>query len=355
MSFSCNVCHCVQVAKYIERGDGRRIQFCADCGMGTIEDPPESTEAFYEDGYYGQTAAGAVGYEDYAFTAEHGLLWVRLFIEAAKPYGGRVLDIGCADGFLLRRLVGPYECFGIEVNGSAAAQAARHDVTILSSDVADPSISVGKVGRFDVITSIATFEHVLDFSGAIRKCLDLLTHNGVLLFEVPLISDHRDNRDWFNSSYEHISYPTISGLQRLFDINSDAYFSGFESDIKGYGSTYIGAATRDPEMFASIDRLLRVMVQDGLKDLSVVETRLNLAYHLVHCFRPTPERVLALPALLDVAATPNLLKRLTQLWYGDSVRALEAEANSAQAQWMEKQATNWQNAYHELASTVQKS
>jgi SAM-dependent methyltransferase len=350
LEFHCNVCGCTGISKEIARGDGQGVLFCADCGMGVVGNPPKTTDGFYDDGYYGTVAADVPGYSDYAFTAEHGLLWCRLIIEALAPPGGRILDVGCADGFLLHRLSGPFERFGIEVNAGASEQAAARGITMIANDVYDPNVTGGAWGKFDAIASIATFEHVLDFREAVRTCLDLLAPAGLLLFEVPLISDHRDNSDWFQSSYEHIYYPTVSGLDCLFRAFRDVYFTGFETDIKGYGSTYIGVATRDASMFARAQRLFQATAQPGLDGLDVVETQLNLAYHVVHCFRPTPERVLALPILLDIAATPNLLKRLTQLWYAESVRAVERDVHFNASGFYEQDARNWQEAYHALAA-----
>ncbi len=351
LEFHCNVCGGTGISKKIARGDGQGVLFCADCGMGMVDNPPDTTDGFYEDGYYGTVAAGVPGYSDYAFTAEHGLLWCRLIIEALAPLGGRILDVGCADGFLLHRLSSRYERFGIEVNAAASAKAAAGGVTMIANDVSDPKVTGGFWGKFDVIASIATFEHVLDLRKAVQTCLDQLAPAGLLLFEVPLISDHRDNNDWFNSSYEHIYYPTVSGLDRLFSSFPGVYFTGFETDIKGYGSTYIGVATRDASMFARAQRLFQATDQAVLDGLDAVETQLNLAYHVVHCFRPTPERVLALPALLDIEAAPNLLKRLTQLWYGDSVLAVERDVYFDAFQFHQQDARNWQDAYHALAGT----
>jgi SAM-dependent methyltransferase len=316
-SFVCNLCGATAHDRRMRRGDGKAVLFCAECGFGVIEDPPASTEAFYADGYYGGEAADGSGYHDYAFTAEHTHLWSRLLVETLKPAGGRILDIGCADGFLLHRLRGPYERFGIEVNAAAAAVAAGRGVQILASDIADPALA--SAGRFDVVTAIATFEHVLDFRQAVATALDLLTRDGVLIFEVPLMSYRSDNKDWLNGSYEHIFYPTESGLERLFASFPGIRFAGFETEITGFSASYIGVAARDPSAFAEADRLLDAMSQETLTGLGPAERRLNLAYHVVHGFRPTPERIAALPELLEVAATPNLLKRLTQLWHDESL------------------------------------
>src|SRR5262249_17424841 len=114
---------------------------------------------------------------------------------------------------------------------------------------------------------------------------------------------------------------TISGLERLFGSFEGLQFHGFESDIKGYSSNYIGAASYNPEAFVRARTLLQAMHQPGLGGLDDTCTRLNLAYHVVHSIRQNGDRVLALPTLLAVARAPNLLKRITQLWYEDSLLA----------------------------------
>jgi SAM-dependent methyltransferase len=320
MQFRCNICGGAEVALRKTRGDGKQVLFCANCGMGVIEDAPASTDAFYAEGYYCRRTSDDLGYGDYSFTAEHGLLWVQLMVQALTPHGGRVLDVGCADGFLLNRLQGDYRRFGIEANVAAQAQARARGIIILGSDVLAASIGDG-AGPFGIITSIATFEHVLDFHGAVAVCLRQLAPSGVLLFEVPLLSATRDNKDWYHGSYEHIFYPTISGLERLFGSFEGLQFHGFESSIKDFSSSYIGAASYDPDAFARARTLLLAMHQPSLGGLDETGTRLNLAYHVVHCFRPNAERVIALPTLLAEAHAPNLLKRLTQLWYEDSMLA----------------------------------
>ena len=315
--FRCTVCGSSEIARSALRDDGVRVLFCADCGMGVVEHRPADTAHFYSDDYYRRAEASALGYADYEFTAEHALLWTRVLLERLFPAGGAVLDIGCATGFLLRRLGPTWDRAGIEANPSAARISAAAGIEILGDDVLVPGLAAAHRGRFDAITSIATYEHVLDIRAAVAASLEMLAPTGVLVLEVPLISANRGNADWYGSSFEHIFYPTERGLRSLFARFSGVHFTGFETAIVGYSSTFIGVATRDSGRFAEVSRLIAAMTADDPTALDEEDARLNLAYKVVHEFRPTPARVLRMPLLLDRYYSPNLGKRLMELWRGD--------------------------------------
>jgi glycosyltransferase involved in cell wall biosynthesis/SAM-dependent methyltransferase len=340
--FRCTICEGVLVARTEVRGDGAAVLFCAECGMGVIAQPPSKTTQFYRDCYYKQSGDSQRGYADYEFTAEHSLLWVDVLLGMLFPEGGAVLDIGCATGSFLRRLGGAWRKYGIEVNQAAAAVATASGVEIIADDVLDPGLAASNSGRFDVVTAIATYEHVLNLKSAVAASLAMLAPFGVLIFEVPLISETRDNSAWFGGSYEHIFYPTIAGIQALCSAFPGFRWRGFEVDVAGFASNYIGFATRDTAQFADIERLIAVMTSADPEHLSVDDAVLNLAFTVVHSFQPTPARVLRLPELLGRYSSINLLTRLTQLWHSDSVRAQSAD-------WHEQQARNWRTAadWHE--------
>ena len=323
--FRCTVCGSPEIARSTMRGDGVRVLFCAGCGMGVVEHRPADTAHFYTDDYYHRAEGSAHGYIDYEFTAEHGLLWTRVLIERLLPAGGAVLDIGCATGFLLSRLGPAYRRAGIEANPAAARIAAEAGIDVLGADVLAPGLAAAHRGAYEIITSIATYEHVLDIRAAIAASLEMLAPSGVLVLEVPVISPTRSNADWYGSSFEHIFYPTERGLRSLFASFPGVYFTGTETAATGFSSTYIGLATRDPARFAELGDLLAAMTADDPTSLAEDDARLNLAYRVVHEFRPTPARIIRLPLLLERYYSPSLGKRLMQLWYGDASRAALAE------------------------------
>ena len=345
MTFTCNTCKGTRYDRRELRGDGKGVLFCAVCGMGMVEDPPASTDFFYEDGYYGADQGDAAGYHDYELTASHTQLWVRLLIERLVSGPARILDIGCADGSMLSELPDRFDKAGIEANATAARKAAARGVVMLTNDIADPVVMAQK-GSFDVVSSIATFEHVLDMRGAIEIALALLKADGLLVLEVPLISETADNKDWYHGSYEHISYPTVRGMAHLLNSFAGLHWVGFEAPIKGFSSSYIAVATLSSSAFETARALVETMRSSG--DPAVLppeQQQLNLAYHLVRSFDPTPERVLALPALFEVTRSRALLRRLSQLWYDDCVKARQAE-------YFEQQASNWQAAWKGADQTM---
>ena len=329
MQFLCNICQSSTFSRRMLRDDGAGVLFCANCGMGMIEEVPQKTDHFYDDGYYGNDTGDQAGYHDYSLTSAHTQAWVSLMVGALRPQGGRILDVGCATGVLFSGLPATFKLFGIEVNGAAAAAASLHGITILGSDVADPRLANGNWGGFDVITSIATFEHVLDFRGAVTTCLNALEPDGVLIFEVPVISEVSHNRDWYGGSYEHIYYPTEHGMTNLFNSLAGIQWMGFENSMKGFSASYLGFATRSVETAARAKNLFKAMKNESLEGLNLEERRLNLAYQVVHRFQPNPERILSLPDLFDIMASPPLLRHMTQLWYADAVGAAAAQASAA--------------------------
>jgi glycosyltransferase involved in cell wall biosynthesis/GT2 family glycosyltransferase/SAM-dependent methyltransferase len=310
----CNVCESPNLQRLRQRSDGRWVLACSRCGMGVVEVRPEDLSTLYGDDYYFSEGSES-GYSDYAFTSEHGTAWAAALIRALAP-SGRVLDVGCADGHLLGKLLGSHECYGIEVNAAMAGRAKRGGVQVISRDVFDPQLPQRFAGFFDVISAVAVLEHVADLSSAVKALLAMLKPDGFCLFEVPLISESNSSDVWFHSSLEHIYYPTEKGLRFLFGEMLNLQLTGGEEIVKGYGSTYIGVFERPGGMAGpEFERLISVRPQH-LSGQSEKTARLLL--DVVHAAQTAPEQVGLLRSLRPVDINSPLIARLADLWSRDT-------------------------------------
>ncbi len=341
----CNACCGRRFTLMGQRSDGVDVLRCEACGLGVIDVVPSDLASLYDDAYYGVGGdEQAVGYSDYRFTAEHGLSWAAAIIRLIKP-GGRVLDIGCADGALLTKIPDSFERYGIEVNPLMAARAAEAGITIIGSDLLAPSIARDHCGSFDMITAIAVFEHLPDLRRGMQVALDLLKPDGVLLFEVPYISATHENRIWFESSLEHVYYPSGEALRLLVE-NLGGRLVGGEVYIQDFASNFVGLAARDAALIPGLHQLFDAL--NSNRDVAVPpEQRLaRIQLLLIHAARSTPELISGLPELLTGAANPPLVQRIEQLWQNDLRRLSALCQESAAAQTA--LAKDWSERYWTL-------
>ncbi|MFY9823779.1 MAG: class I SAM-dependent methyltransferase, partial [Thermoanaerobaculia bacterium] len=322
---ACPICGETSFGFLGERSDGVAVLQCEHCRMGVVAEHPVDTAAYYSDDYYSSPEASDAGYSDYAMVAAHSLAWVRELIGLLAA-GGKVLDVGCADGHLLRRLGATYERFGIETNEHLREHCERAGIRMLGADICDDSLPARYGGAFDVIAAIAVLEHVPDVRTALDRIRSLLAPEGVLLFEVPLLSATRDNRIWFNSSLEHVYYPTVEGLAFLFRDVFKLPLIGREVAIQGYGSTFVGLATRSPTRHRELASFFQRLLDAPVAALATRQERsFRFFFDLVHAAVTSGESVALLAEVEPASLTPELLHRLATLWGLDLARDSDAE------------------------------
>jgi SAM-dependent methyltransferase len=288
----CNICGCRELSILARRSDNLDVLICQHCSMGVLELFPNDTALLYGDDYYeSDKTAVASGYADYDANSEHGVLWATEIVKLITD-SGRVLDIGCANGFLLNALGFGYETFGIEANEKAANFAETIGVKIIGNDILDPKLLLEFASYFDVITAIAVFEHIEDFKGAVQAALKMLKPDGVLIFEVPLISENPDSNTWFTSSLEHLFYPTEKGLRYLFNNQLNTQMIGGELVIRDYASTFFGMATSsDSTLFRIKDIYEKIRFSLPI-DSTPAERRAQLLLKVIHAADSQPNNLL---------------------------------------------------------------
>lgn len=321
----CNICGSSEFRRLAERYDGIPVIACVRCGHGVVEHFPFDMDQLYSDQYFAAEPAAEYGYTDYEYTAEHGVAWAAALVRLLLPAGGRILDIGCADGHLLRKLPTGFDRFGIEPNAHAAEQAAAAGIHIAASDVLDPALHRTYGESFDAVLAIASFEHIVDFRGAVESAMGLLKPGGVLLFEVPLITEDGKPDTWFRTSLEHIHYPSERSLVYLFHDVLGVELAGSSLDIKDFAYTYIGAASKSSGVMRRVRDDFRRWLTASPASLSPEEARFRWLLDLIHAGNATPE-VLALYRHIEAGDwNPPLVRRIFELWMAQARRGASIE------------------------------
>jgi len=96
---------------------------------------------------------------------------------------GRLLDIGCAYGLLVRAASKDFEAFGMDISSFALSKSRRFCDGNVSKACA--SSLPFKDEAFDVVTLIDTLEHVSRLNQCLEDIARILKRRGVLMLQLP--------------------------------------------------------------------------------------------------------------------------------------------------------------------------
>jgi SAM-dependent methyltransferase len=315
--------------------------------MGYVEKYPAQIDEYYGDDYYyqdttSQVEAQTLSYGDYDTVAAVSLGW-GIFLTPYLHRSGKILDVGCANGYFLRQLDRQaFERYGIEVNRHMAEQCQAVGITIIGTDVCASDLIDRYAESFDIITGFAVLEHIPNITRALTNIKMMLRPDGVFLFEVPLISEQYPNTVWFRSSLEHIYYPTVSGIEALFERVFGRWPAGQVTYIKDYGCTYVGMIAKEDATHLRLEQLFAYFfgsVPDELDPVPRELARFKFLFDVVYAadIERVDERVFA--AIPPESLTQADLRRVFALWRRD-IRGTAAlqEATS----WLQEQRARWE-------------
>jgi O-antigen biosynthesis protein len=351
--FSCNGCGRREFTPMAVRADGVNIIQCVHCGLGVVESIPDNLAAFYGDNYY--VNGGERGYADYRFAAEHGTGWAAQLIKLLRD-DGTILDIGCADGYLLNHVGEGFQRFGIEVNAEMAQRARDSGITIVGNDIFAPEIRNQYRGHFDVVSAIAVFEHLNDFRAGFEIAVDLLKDDGVLLFEVPVMSEQSSNQAWLNSSFEHIYYPTEASIRYIVEERLNRHLVGAELVVKGYASTYAGAVTKSAQGAKRFEAVFSRLLDADDVSLSKDETIARLHLRLMHMAQSSEASVSDINTLQSEQLSEPIVARIVQLWTFDlqRLKARKKELNdlTQERDALQELADRWEQSWRQKSEQL---
>jgi SAM-dependent methyltransferase len=185
----CNLCgsdrwqvlQTVPVQRFGPPGEFNLVQ-CQDCGLRYLNPRPSPAEM---KGYY------PAAYREYRVSIDESVR--RSYQEEklrkvqAHSQGGRLLDVGCADGLFLHlaRLAG-YEVQGVEMaEGSTAHAREVYKLDVFNGGLREASFPDK---YFDVVTFWHVLEHLHDPLGDLHEAYRILKPDGLLVVDVPNIA-----------------------------------------------------------------------------------------------------------------------------------------------------------------------
>ena len=117
--------------------------------------------------------------------------------------GGRLLDVGCAYGFLLRRFEGDFETFGFDVSahaiGRARGVAQQSDLRVHDIRERFPFDD----GAFDVVTMTDILEHVPDTRAILAEVARVCRPGAIVYVATPNRNLVRRLLFWIPDRMEH--------------------------------------------------------------------------------------------------------------------------------------------------------
>ncbi len=185
----------------------RAVLRCADCGLVFLPQSLAVTGVYHD---------GADPY--YVEQAEERIVNAHRLLELV-PRGGRLLDVGCACGFLLvaARDRG-FEVHGIEASKWASEYARReYGLDVQTGQLDDIE---GSTQRYDVAVLADVIEHFTDPRAAVRRLQQMLAPGGRLLILTPDIGSvvaRVAGARWWGLLDDHYFYFSRATLARLLE------------------------------------------------------------------------------------------------------------------------------------------
>ena len=200
---------------------GISVVGCPGCGLQWRSQFPDDGEltSLYGEDYLERW--GIDGPERLAQIRQMKEATYRAFLDEIAPYkrSGRLLDVGCALGFLLgvARARG-FDAYGVDLNESAVRAAQKEFGKSVYHGPLDEQPFTGIA--FDVITLIDVFEHVPDPTDLLDQLGARVSASGIVVAVLPNASSFVRRvlgRRWPHYAPEHLYYWSASNLRRFLE------------------------------------------------------------------------------------------------------------------------------------------
>jgi SAM-dependent methyltransferase len=173
---------CTQQKKTLFTKKGFLIKECTTCGhrFTDIKNRENHLSETYSDGYFFEGKDGYPNYlEEKEMLYRSGVKFTKILTKYTKP--GKVLDVGCAAGFILKAFENAgWECYGIEPNETMASYG-RNELKLNITTGGMETYNVNQ--KFDLINLIEVIGSLYDLDKSMHNVSELCTKGGLVLVE----------------------------------------------------------------------------------------------------------------------------------------------------------------------------
>ena len=218
--------------------------------------------------------------------AERCVHWLRSLLELKLP-PAKVLEIGCAHGgFVAMLRQAGFDASGLELSPSIVRLAAdTFRVPVLTGPIEDQSIPPGSL---DAIVMMDVLEHLPDPIATLRRCMELLKADGILLVQtpeypegmsLPQLNHQKHKFTRMLDKNEHLFLYSKSGVREMFRRLGISSIEFIPAIFGFYDMSFVASPVplrhNDPEeQAAALCRTVNGRFIQALLDLD--ERRLNL-------------------------------------------------------------------------------
>jgi 2-polyprenyl-3-methyl-5-hydroxy-6-metoxy-1,4-benzoquinol methylase len=167
--------------------------------------------------------------------AAHGLGGSHRAILAEVGAGARVLDVGCASGYLAAELSARgCTVVGLEPDPESAAEAEAHSASVVVGAIDSPEARAQISGQFDFVVFGDVLEHLVDPWEALRYARGLLGPAGVVIASIPNVAAWPVRLNLLAGAFEYTDVGLLDRTHLRFFTRASAHelvrSSGFAID-----------------------------------------------------------------------------------------------------------------------------
>lgn len=196
-----------------ERRYRLRLYFCNDCFAVQVLDKV-SASALFENYFYFSSEIRTLREHFRSYAAEETSRFL-------KPEKSTVIEFGCNDGVLLRPLAdqGIRTLIGVDPAANIVKTINDPRITVVNSffneETAETIIDLH--GKADLVVANNVYAHIPDIQGITRAIRNVLTEDGVFIFEVHYLGEIISELQYDMIYHEHLYYYSLIALSKHFE------------------------------------------------------------------------------------------------------------------------------------------